>query len=71
MSSSNGGFGKETADSSNYETLKVTFEEGVRLITFNRPEKKNAINEKVSKKVRANIQICSLSLQCVCNYYYI
>nr|XP_027237086.1 uncharacterized protein LOC113828344 [Penaeus vannamei] len=39
--------GVPTADSSRYEHLLVTLHEGVRTITFNRPEKKNALNEKV------------------------
>lgn len=39
--------GVPTADNSRYEYLLVTLHEGVRTITFNRPDKKNSLNEKV------------------------
>lgn len=42
------GWGTPTADNSRYDNLHVTFKDGVRTITFNRPEKKNALTEKVS-----------------------
>ncbi|XP_045120076.1 enoyl-CoA delta isomerase 2-like isoform X2 [Portunus trituberculatus] len=41
------GWGTPTADNDRYDNLHVTFRDGVRTITFNRPEKKNALTEKM------------------------
>ncbi|XP_037800410.1 enoyl-CoA delta isomerase 2-like [Penaeus monodon] len=48
--------GVPTADSSRYEHLLVTLHEGVRTITFNRPEKKNALNEKMFDEIVVALQ---------------
>ncbi|XP_047502356.1 enoyl-CoA delta isomerase 2-like isoform X2 [Penaeus chinensis] len=48
--------GVPTADSSRYEHLLVTLHEGVRTITFNRPEKKNALNEKLFEEIVVALQ---------------
>ncbi|XP_047502354.1 enoyl-CoA delta isomerase 2-like isoform X2 [Penaeus chinensis] len=48
--------GDPTADSSRYEHLLVTLHEGVRTITFNRPEKKNALNEKMFDEIVVALQ---------------
>ncbi|KAK8394639.1 hypothetical protein O3P69_005834 [Scylla paramamosain] len=48
-------WGTPTADNSRYDNLHVTFRDGVRTITFNRPEKKNAVTEKMFADV-----VCAL-----------
>ncbi|XP_068216229.1 enoyl-CoA delta isomerase 2-like isoform X2 [Palaemon carinicauda] len=41
---------------STYETLNVTCEDGLRVITYNRPDKKNAISEKMFEEVVAALK---------------
>ncbi|XP_042225769.1 enoyl-CoA delta isomerase 3, peroxisomal-like isoform X3 [Homarus americanus] len=43
-------------DTSQYEHLTITLQHGVRTITFNRPEKKNALNEKMFAEVATALQ---------------
>nr|XP_053626208.1 LOW QUALITY PROTEIN: enoyl-CoA delta isomerase 2-like [Cherax quadricarinatus] len=43
-------------DSSKYEHLIITRQHGVRTITFNRPDKKNALNEKMFDEVVGALQ---------------
>lgn len=47
------GWGTPTADNDRYEHLLVTFKDGVRTITINRPEKKNALTEQMFDHVVA------------------
>lgn len=49
------GWGTPTADNSRYDHLHVTFRDGVRTITFNRAEKKNAFTEQIFADV-----VCAL-----------
>ncbi|ROT85851.1 putative enoyl-CoA delta isomerase 2, mitochondrial isoform X1 [Penaeus vannamei] len=48
--------GVPTADNSRYEYLLVTLHEGVRTITFNRPDKKNSLNEKMFDEIVVALQ---------------
>ena len=61
-------WGTPTADNSQYEHLYVTFQDGVRTITFNRPEKKNALNEKVICVILRLNGFFSLYLIRMCHY---
>lgn len=44
-------FSRAMSSQSQYEHLSVTCEDGLRIITFNRPEKKNALNEKMFEEI--------------------
>lgn len=50
------GWGTPTTDDNQYEFLTVTFQDGVRTITFNRPEKKNAFTEQMFADVASALE---------------